>query len=245
MLEGKVAFVTGSTRGIGWGIAERFAEEGATVVLHGRSPDQVAERVQALRDRGAAASGAVGDVAEPSCSSTALREIFAEHRRLDVLVNNAGVLEGAYLGMIAADAAERLFEVNALGVLHMMQGASRLMARGGGGSIVNISSIVGAAGYAGQVAYAGSKAAVIGMTKAAAKELAARRIRVNAIAPGLIDTDMTKELTPEVHAERLAGILMGRIGTPEDVAGAAVFFASDLSAYVTGQVLGVDGGMLI
>jgi 3-oxoacyl-[acyl-carrier protein] reductase len=245
MLEGKVAFVTGSTRGIGWGIAERFARAGAIVVIHGRAPDRVAERVAALRDAGAVASGTVGDVAEPGCASSALREIFREHGRLDVLVNNAGFLEDAYLGMIAADTAKRLFEVNALGVLHMMQGASRLMARGGGGSIVNIASIVGSVGNAGQVAYAGSKAAVIGMTKSAAKELASRGVRVNAIAPGFIATDMTESLPPEVYAERVASITMGRAGTPEDVAGAAMFFASDLSAYVTGQVLGVDGGMLI
>jgi 3-oxoacyl-[acyl-carrier protein] reductase len=245
MLEGKVAFVTGSTRGIGWAVAERFAEEGAAVVVHGRSPDQVAARVQALRDRGATASGAVGDVADPNCASGAIREIFSEHRRLDVLVNNAGFLEDAYLGMIAADTAERLFSVNALGALHMMQSAARLMVRGGGGSIVNIASIVGRVGNAGQVAYAGSKAAVLGMTRSAAKELAARGVRVNAIAPGLIDTDMTKGLAPDVHAQRLGAIAMGRIGTVHDVAAAALFFASDLSAYVTGQVLGVDGGMLI
>jgi 3-oxoacyl-[acyl-carrier protein] reductase len=245
MLDGKVAFVTGSTRGIGWGIAERFAEEGAVVVVHSRTADQVAERVQTLRDRGARASGTVGDVGDPSHSSNALRDIFKEHGRLDVLVNNAGMLEDALLGMIPAGTAERLFSVNALGVLHMMQAAARLMARGGGGSIVNIASIVGQVGNAGEVAYAGAKAAVIGMTKSAAKELAGRGIRVNAIAPGLIETDISRGLAPEIYAERLASIKMGRTGTPHDVAGAAVFFASDLSTYVTGQVLGVDGGMLI
>jgi 3-oxoacyl-[acyl-carrier protein] reductase len=245
MLDGKVAFVTGSTRGIGWGIAERFAAEGAVVVVHGRATDRVAERVQALRDRGATASGTVGDVRDPGHSSSAVREIFKEHGRLDILVNNAGMLEDALLGMIPADGAARLFSVNALGVLHMMQAASRLMTRGGGGSIVNIASVVGRVGNAGEVAYAGSKAAVIGMTKSAAKELAGRGIRVNAIAPGFIETDITHNLAPEIYAERLASIKMGRAGTPRDVAGAALFFASELSAYVTGQVLGVDGGMLI
>jgi 3-oxoacyl-[acyl-carrier protein] reductase len=171
-----------------------------------------------------------------------VRELFKRHRRLDVLVNNAGILDDALLGMIRP---ERTFAVNALGVLHTMQASARLMARGGGGAIVNLASIIGITGNTGQVAYGGSKAAVIGMTRSAAKELAPQNIRVNAVAPGFIDTDMTRALDPQVFEERVAAVGMGRAGTPEEVAEAVVWLASDRARYVTGQVLGVDGGMVI
>ena len=147
--------------------------------------------------------------------------------------------------MVTDEAIERTLGVNLKGVLYGIQAAGRLMSRGGGGSIINLTSIVGRFGNAGQLAYASSRAGVIGATLSAAKELAPANVRVNAIAPGFIDTDMVRQLPPEKFEERMASIGMKRIGTPQDVANAALFLASDLSSYVTGQVLGVDGGMLI
>ncbi len=162
-----------------------------------------------------------------------------------MLVNNAGILDDALLGMVSDEMIERSFRVNTFGAIHHLQAAARLMQRNNEGSIVNLSSIIGVVGNEGQTVYAATKSALIGLTKSAAKELAPRRIRVNAVAPGFIDTEMTRALPPEKFEERSAGIKMGRVGTPEDIARSVLFFASDLSRYVTGQVLGVDGGMLV
>jgi 3-oxoacyl-[acyl-carrier protein] reductase len=247
MLSGKVAFITGSTRGIGWAVAETFARNHATVILNGRSDEKVLqERVEFLkRIYRIEASGLFCDVSDPSAINGAYQFIFKTYRRLDVLVNNAGILEDALLGMISDESIARTFSINALAIVYHLQAASRLMARNKSGSVVNVSSIIGVTGNAGQVVYGGAKAAVIGMTRSAAKELAPSNIRVNAVAPGFIDTDMVKQLQPDKFQERLKSIKMGRIGKPEDVANAILFLASDLSSYVTGQVIGVDGGMLI
>jgi 3-oxoacyl-[acyl-carrier protein] reductase len=244
---GKVAFVTGSTRGIGWTVAERLAERGATVVLNGaRSRESLDARVAELRDRfGGDHGGLLLDVSDRDAVNAALRELFSQHRRLDVLVNNAGVLDDALLGMIKQDSLERTFGINALGVLNTLQSGARLLARDGGGAVVNVASIIGVVGNKGQVAYGGSKAAVIGMTRSAAKELAPAGVRVNAVAPGFIDTDMARQLPEDIFAERVASVAMGRIGDPAEVAEAIVWLASDRASYVTGQVLGVDGGMVI
>ena len=245
-LVGRIALVTGSTRGIGWATACAMARQGATVVLNGRTDSGLSARVDALRAQGSnAALGLSFDVAKPAEVRSAYQKIYSEFKRLDVLVNNAGILEDALLGMIPDDAVDRTFAVNAAGPIHNMQCAARLMSRGGGGSIINVSSIIGTCGNEGQVVYAASKAAVIGATRAAAKELAGKGIRVNAVTPGFIDTDMARQIPPQKFQERLASVKMGRVGTPEDVADVIVFFASDQSRYVTGQVLGVDGGMLI
>lgn len=158
---------------------------------------------------------------------------------------NAGVLEDALIGMVATEQINYVFKVNTFGVLYCSQYASRLMARNGGGSIILVSSIIGTNGNTGQAVYGGSKAAVIGITKSLSKELANQNIRVNAIAPGFIDTDMARSLSEEKFKERITSIKMGRIGQPEEVANVALFLASDLSSYVTGQIIGVDGGMLI
>ena len=231
-----VALVTGSTRGIGLAAARRLAEDGYTVVVNGTDAEAVRARADEL-----GGDALPFDVADADAVQAAVRELFSRHKRLDVLVNNAGVLDDALLGMIQP---QRTFDVNALGVLNTMQACARLLARGDGGAIVNVASIIGITGNRGQVAYAGSKAAVIGMTRSAAKELAPK-VRVNAVAPGFIDTDMTRALGPEIFEERVAAVGLGRAGTPEEVAEAIAWLASDRARYVTGQVLGVDGGMVI
>lgn len=246
-LEGRVVFVTGSTRGIGWATAQSLSQAGATVVLHGRSDDRRTRELAAQLSAasGQPAMGIVFDATDVAALKNAYKTIFREYGRLDALVNNAGVLQDGLLGMIPAEAINLTLQINTVAVIHNIQEASRLIARSGGGSIVNVSSIIGTNGNDGQVVYAASKAAVIGITKSAAKELASKRIRVNAVAPGFIDTDMVRQLPPAKFDERMRSIRMGRIGQPADVANAILYLVSDLSTYVTGQVIGVDGGMLI
>lgn len=248
LLENKIAFVTGSSRGIGWGIAETFVEHGAEVILHGRTKSKHLEtKFSELNSKrgGACSLVLVGDVSSPETISGWYQQIFKTFKRLDILVNNAGILDDNLLGMIPQASVDKTLNVNTLGSFYNLERAARLMTRAKSGSIINMTSIIGTNGNAGQVVYGMSKSAVIGMTKSAAKELAEKNIRVNAIAPGFIDTSMTRDLPEDKFDERMQSIKMGRIGTPQDIAGAAVFFASDLSAYVTGQVIGVDGGMLI
>ena len=244
LLDGKLALVTGSSRGIGWEIARTFAGSGADVILHASIDSELLQsKRDELGDRCVAVVS--GDVASAEETAAIYQKVFSQFKRLDVLVNNAGVLDDYLLPMIPVESVQRTIDVNALGSFYHLQRASRLMGRNKFGSIINLTSIIGTNGNEGQVAYGMSKAAVIGMTKSAAKELAPQNIRVNAIAPGFIDTDMTRGLPESIFQERLESVKMNRIGTPADVAGVAMFLASDLSAYVTGQVIGVDGGMLI
>ncbi len=177
--------------------------------------------------------------------SALFQAVFKAFGRLDVLINNAGILQDGLIGMIReADIVDTL-GVNVAGTVNCIQAGARLLQRSGGGSIVNMASIIGLRGNKGQLVYGASKGAVIAATLSAAKELAGKGIRVNAIAPGYIDTDMIKSVPPQTHAALLASIGMGRIGTPEDIADVALFLSSDLSRYVTGQVICVDGGMTI
>jgi 3-oxoacyl-[acyl-carrier protein] reductase len=247
ILKDKISFITGSTRGIGWATAQEFARQGAVVILNNRSGgDLLEERCEELRGKfKGTVMGLAADVNEAAAVKTCYTEIFRCFKRLDVLVNNAGILRDGLLGMISEETMRAVIDTNLLGSLVHLQEASRLMARNRCGSIINVSSIIGRFGNEGQTVYAASKAAVIGMTIAAAKELAPKNIRINTVAPGFIDTAMTRQLPREKYDQRVAGIRMGRVGTAEEVAQAITFLASDMSSYVTGQVLGVDGGMIV
>ena len=245
-LSGRVALVTGSTRGIGWATAQLLAERGATVIVNGTNADLVESRAEELRvhyDR--PASGIRCDASVPADIRAAYQSVFKEHGRLDVLVNNAGILEDALIGMVSDETVNRTFEINTFGAIHHLQGAARLMKRKRSGSIINLTSIVGINGNMGQIVYSSSKAALVGLTRSASKELAPAGIRVNAVAPGFIDTGMTRALPEDKYAERMSSIAMGRIGTAEDVARTIAFLSGDDAAYITGQIIGVDGGMLI
>jgi 3-oxoacyl-[acyl-carrier protein] reductase len=246
-LRGRVAYITGSTRGIGRATAHAFAKAGASVVVNGRSSGAA---VQALAQElnseyGSPSLGVHVDQTDSEAAADAFRQIHQTFGRLDVLVNNAGILDDALIGMISDSSIDSTFGVNAVAVVRNLQFGAKLMRRSGGGSIINVSSIIGVRGNAGEVVYGASKAAVIGITKSAAKELAPYAIRVNAIAPGFIDTDLTRHLSPDVHEDWVKRIGMGRIGLPEDVADVAVFLGSDSSRYVTGQVIGVDGALVV
>jgi 3-oxoacyl-[acyl-carrier protein] reductase len=247
LLENKVAVVTGASRGIGEATARVFAAAGAHVVLMGRQLEgleQACAGIRAAHD-GASVEALACDVADPASVKEAFQAVFRAHKRLHALVANAGLLDDALVGMVTPAQIERTFGANTYGTIYCAQYASRLIARAGGGSIINVSSIIGRVGNVGQTVYAGSKAAVIGITQSLAKELAPQAIRVNAIAPGFIDTAMARSIPDHKFQERLDSIKMKRIGTPEEVANVALFLASDLSTYVTGQTIGVDGGMLI
>lgn len=242
-LTGKVALVTGATRGIGRAIAVRLAEHKASIVSNSRGGDEAGAAKLAER-YGVDVMSIAADVADPAEVSAMMQAVFKRFGRLDILVNNAGILRDGLIGMIRTEDIDATIGTNVGGTLNTIQAGARLMGRTGG-SIVNLSSIMGVRGNAGQLVYCASKGAVLAATLAAAKELAAKKIRVNAIAPGFIETDFVAELPDDIRDARLASIAFGRAGSPEEVADVALFLASDLSRYVTGQVIGVDGGMVV
>jgi 3-oxoacyl-[acyl-carrier protein] reductase len=245
-LTGRVAIVTGASRGIGRAAAESLLKAGCSVILNARPSNEAsasfAELEAAYPDRVATVLGSVTDSATASALA---QSAMSRHKRLDILVNNAGILRDKLIGMISDAEIEELFGVNVIGLIKITQLAARVMARRKSGSIVNVSSIVGRRGNSGQTVYSATKAAVIGATLSAAKELAPMNIRVNAVAPGLIDTSMIKSIPEDKRKSLEAHIAMGRVGSPEDVANTILFLASDLSSYVTGQVIGVDGGLIV
>ena len=235
LLENKVCIITGAAQGIGRQIAEQFAADGAIVYACDR---------QEFTTDNAKIHPIVIDITDVASVKTNLMQIFKAEGRIDCLVNNAGIVYNRKIGMIMREETERMFLVNVIAVLELIQLCSRLMARNGGGSIVNIASVTAVLGSPGQVAYSATKGAIISMTKSAAKELAAQGIRVNAVAPGIVKTERFEELYESDSNkidERIQRIALGRLGTPEDIAHACAFLASDKTSYISGQILGVDG----
>lgn len=244
ILQGKTALITGASRGIGAAIATEFAQEGARLVLSART-SAVAALAERLRAAGHIVEAMQGDVTEDAHARALIQLCRSKFGGLDALVNNAGVLLQGKLGMMRLEDSRRMFEVNVLAAMNLTQYAIRAFPKGKGGAVINLASIAGTQGIDGIAAYSASKAALIGFTKAAAKELASAQVRVNAIAPGFIDTDMARQVSPDWFQRRVESVRLGRIGQPRDIARCAVFLASDDAVYITGQVLGVDGGMVV
>jgi len=243
-LSGKTALVTGASRGIGRAIALRFAAEGAFVVVNYAGNDTAAgETLAAIESTGGQAVLSRFDVGSAGEVDTAVKAIVAERGRIDILVNNAGVTRDNLLLRMTEDDFDAVVRTNLKGTFLVTKVVSRQMIRQRGGRIVNMSSVVGEMGNAGQSVYAATKAGILGFTKAMARELASREITVNAIAPGFITTDMTENLSEAARKEFAERIPLGRFGAPEEVAELALFLASDAAAYVTGQVVGINGGM--
>ena len=245
-LEGKVALVTGGSQGIGAAIAKKLASEGADIaILYVGNPAPAEEAVAAIEAMGRRVVCKVCDVSDFEATQSAVKEVMSELGGVDILVNNAGITrDKVLLAMTEAD-WDAVLDANLKGAFHCMRAAYRPMMKQKYGRVVNLSSIVGLRGNAGQANYAASKAGLIGLTKSMAKELAGRNVTVNAVAPGFIDTDMTAALPEKARESMLASIPMGRLGQGEDVAKAVAFFAGDGAGYVTGQVLCVDGGMAV
>ncbi|MFD2442711.1 SDR family NAD(P)-dependent oxidoreductase [Bacillus sp. CGMCC 1.16607] len=246
LLENKIVFITGASRGIGQAAAILFAQYGAQLILHARNEGSLRETIEKVSDYSSITPLVIPyDVNEYTQIKDCFQQIRKEKGRLDILINNAGIMEESLLGMIREEMVENTMQTNLQSVLYHMQYASRLMMKQKEGSIINVSSIIGLNGSEGNAVYAASKAGVIGATKSVAKELAPYNIRVNAVAPGFIDTDLTNHYQDERLEKVIGNIKMRRVGKPEEVANVLLFLASDLSSYVTGQVIGVDGGMVI
>ena len=245
-LQGKNALVTGGSRGIGRAICLELARLGAAVAVNYAGNEQAAlETVEACRALGVEAEAFQADVADSAACEELVKAVKDRFGKLDILVNNAGITRDGLLMTAKAEDLDRVLDTNLKGAYFCMKAASKVMMRQRYGRIISMSSVVGLRGNPGQTNYAASKAGIIGLTKAAAKELASRGITVNAVAPGFIDTDMTAAMPEKAKEAMQATIPMGHPGAPEDVATAVAFFAQPDSAYITGQVLCVDGGMAV
>ncbi len=245
MLKEKVAMITGGARGIGRDIAATFSRYGAKVALADVSDDALRATVKEIESGGAQAIGVKTDVTDADSVENLIQKTLDNFSRIDILINNAGITRDNLLMRMKEDEWDSVLNVNLKGTFICTKAVSRHMMRQRQGRIINIASIVGIIGNAGQTNYAASKGAVISFTKSAAKELASRAITVNAIAPGFIKTDMTARLSEEITQKMLSLIPLGTFGETADVAHAALFLASDLSRYITGQVIKVDGGMVM
>ena len=244
MLTGKVAVVTGASRGIGREIAKTLGAEGATVVVnYNGSKDKAEEVVKEIREAQGKAEAVQCDVSDFEKAGELMDHVIKTYDRVDILVNNAGITRDGLLMRMSEEDFDSVIRTNLKGAFHCMRHVARQMIRQKSGRIINISSVSGVLGNAGQINYAASKAGIIGMTKSAARELASRGITVNAVAPGFINTDMTEVLPDKVKEGAAAQIPMGMFGDTRDVADAVAFLASDQARYITGQVLCVDGGM--
>ena len=245
MLQNKIVLITWAAKGIGRAIAELFANEGARLVLTGRNVEALETLTATLLPHADGHLVYTMDVREIDSIRQVFEALSAQKIYIDCIVNNAGIMKDATLQMVKPELIRDIYETNVYGTILPTQYALKSFLRKRGGSVINMTSIIGTNGNLGQTIYGSSKTAIIGFTKSLSKELASLNVRVNAIAPGFIDTDMTKNMDPKFYEKNLQAIGMRRIGKPEDVAKVALFLASDLSAYVTGQVIGVDGGMII
>jgi 3-oxoacyl-[acyl-carrier protein] reductase len=246
ILKGKNAIVTGSSRGIGRAIALKFADMGANVVLNYRSDvNSVNEVIKEIEAKGVKAVAIQGDVSNFEDSKRIIDEAIEKLGSVDILVNNAGITKDSLIMRMKEEDFDKVIEVNLKGVFNCVKHAVPVMMKQKSGRIINISSVVGLSGNAGQANYAAAKAGIIGLTKSIAKEIASRGVTVNAIAPGFIETDMTGVLSDKTKETIKLNIPLKRLGSPEDIANTAAFLASDMASYITGQVISVDGGMHI
>src|SRR6056297_3039599 len=244
LLEGKTALITGAARGIGKSIALKFAEEGANIAFTDlEENEQMKEVVKSIQDLGVNVKGYSSDASDFDDTQNVVQNILKDFGQIDILVNNAGITQDTLLMRMTEDQWNKVLSVNLNSVFNFTKAVQRSMLKQKSGSIINMSSVVGVSGNAGQANYAASKAGIIGFTKSVAKELGSRNIRCNAIAPGFIITEMTDKLPEEVKKDWAEKIPLKRGGKPEDVSKAAIFLASDLSEYITGQVMNVCGGM--
>lgn len=244
LLEGKVALITGATRGIGKAIALKFASEGADIAFTGRKMNEaVEETVRQLESFNVKVKAYASDASDYNLAHELVKEVHAEFGHIDILVNNAGITKDGLMMRMSEEQWDEVLSVNLKSAFNFIHACTLIMARQKAGSIINMSSVVGVSGNAGQCNYSASKAGLIGLAKSIAKEMGPRGIRANCIAPGFIDTDMTSALPESMREEWKKQIPLRREGTPEDVANVALFLASDLSGYVSGQVINCCGGM--
>lgn len=243
MLADKVAIVTGASRGIGRAISVALAGQGAKVVASARNADALADLVAEIKDAGGEIIAVTGDVALEADANNIVEQAIGAFGRVDILVNNAGITRDGLLLRMKNEDWDAVLDTNLKGTFHCIRAVSKYMSKQRSGRIINISSVVGEMGNAGQVNYCASKAGLLGLTKSVARELARRNVTVNAITPGFIVTDMTESMTDKAREAMTEQIPLGRLGDAGDVAGAVLFLASDQASYITGQVLGVNGGM--